>query len=209
MIHASVQNLIFDLGGVIINLSHQKAYKAFSALSKLSEEEIAQLAKNNPEFLLYEMGTITDAEFRNFIRESMNIQASDSEIDFAWNAMLLDIPIDRLRILLHLRQRYTVILLSNTNEIHKQAFTNILLNTTEGHLFDTYFHAEYYSHQLGMRKPDEAIYEFVLKQHNLQAKQTIFFDDTVVNLEGAARVGIQTFHVINADELFKELDKIE
>jgi glucose-1-phosphatase len=208
MISVTIKNLIFDLGGVIINLSLQKAYKAFSLLSHLSEEEVTSLAKTRNEFLLYETGAITSAEFRDFIRESMNILASDSEIDFAWNAMLLDIPIERLRILVRLRQRYTIILLSNTNEIHRQAFTKILFTTTEGHAFNTYFHAEHYSHHMAMRKPDEAIYEFVLKQNNLQAHQTLFFDDTVVNLEGAARVGIKTFHVTNADELFKELDTI-
>jgi glucose-1-phosphatase len=205
MIPATVKNLVFDLGGVIINLSLQKAYKAFSALSQLSEEEVTMLAKTRNEFLLYETGALTDAEFRNFIRESMNIQASDSEIDFAWNAMLLNIPMERLNVLLQLRQRYTVILLSNTNEIHKQAFTKILFTTTKGLAFNTYFHTEYYSHHMAMRKPDEAIYEFVLKQNNLKANQTLFFDDTQTNLDGAGRVGIQTFHVTNADELFKEL----
>jgi len=209
MITSGIKNLIFDLGGVIINLSILRTYEAFSKLSGLSIEEISELTKSRKEFPDYETATLTSEGFRNFIRTSMKMQALDKDIDLAWNAMLLDIPIERLRILSKLKERFNTFLLSNTNEMHLMAFTKILFKTVITEDFTSYFTKVYYSHELGLRKPDRAIYDFVLKENNLTANETLFFDDTLVNLAGAAAVGVHTFHVTDADEFFKKLDKIQ
>jgi glucose-1-phosphatase len=203
----SFRNLIFDLGGVIINLSFQRTFEAFSALSGKTIEEIKELARSRDEFLQYETGKINDTQFRQFIRGSMGIGQTDEHIDRAWNAMLLDIPRNRLEILRRLGERYHLYLLSNTNAIHVKAFEEIMTNTI-GSSIENFFDKVYYSHQVGLRKPDKAIYTHVLEKNNLIAEESVFFDDMMPNLEGAGRVGITTIHVTNADELFEKLGSL-
>ncbi len=205
----NVNTLIFDLGGVVINLSYQKTYEAFSQLSGKSVEEIAQLAQQLEEFKHYETGKLSDATFRDFIRSRMGIKASDADIDAAWNAMLLDIPSSRLRTLLKLRESYQLFLLSNTNSIHLLNFNDRVKKVSGQPNLAYCFDKAYYSHEIGMRKPDVEIYQHVVKENALVPARTLFFDDLVPNLAGASQAGLQTYHVTNADELFEKLDSIE
>jgi putative hydrolase of the HAD superfamily len=206
-ITANITNIIFDLGGVIINLSPQKTYQAFSDISGKKLDEVTDLAKTRPEFSLYETGHLSDEDFRIFLRKSLGIDVSDEVLDKAWNAMLLDIPQQRLQTLLKLKTSYNTFLLSNTNAIHLKAFNKILLEASGHANFEKYFHKDYYSHEMGLRKPDPTIFEYVIREQRLNAAETIFLDDSSVNLTGAAQAGLHIHHVINADELFKELDK--
>ncbi len=202
MAPAGIKNIIFDLGGVIINLAVEKTHQAFATLSGLPLEEIKSRVHHGAYFHEYEKGLITDAEFRNHLRESLSLKVADSELDTAWNAMLLDIPIERIQLLERLKKTYSIYLLSNTNNIHLQCFSNIVYQLTGKAQMDHYFHQAYYSHLLKLSKPDAAIYEHVLAQNNLQAAETIFLDDNKDNLVGANKVGIQTFHVQHPDQIF-------
>jgi glucose-1-phosphatase len=203
----SVDTLIFDLGGVIVNLSYEETYKAFAHLSGKSVDEVRILANNLDEFKQYEMGKIDDAAFRGFIRNRIGISARDEEIDQAWNAMLLDIPSQRLKVLQKLRNTYRTFLLSNTNAIHLRAFSQTVKQVSNQDSLSFCFEKLYYSHEIGLRKPDVNIYEHVLTENTLTPSKTLFFDDLLPNLEGAKSAGIQTYHVANADELFRELDR--
>ncbi len=199
---ADIKNIIFDLGGVIINLSVEKTHQAFAELSGKSVEEIKSIVHHGAFFHDYERGLITDGEFREHLRKSLNLQVSDIQLDAAWNAMLLDIPMARIELLARLKQQYAIYLLSNTNNIHLQCFNNIVKNLTGQSTIDHYFHKAYYSHLLKLSKPDVAIYNYVLSQNNLAANETIFLDDNKDNLAGANKVGIQTFHVQHPDLIF-------
>lgn len=206
-ISPAITNIIFDLGGVIINLSPRKTYEAFSLLSGIALDEIEEMAKSKREFGLYETGHITDEEFRNFLRNSLKVNVSNEVLDQAWNAMLLDIPMHRLDTLKKLKGKYRTFLLSNTNTIHLKAF-NTILTAVSGHDdFSTYFEMDYYSHEMGLRKPDPTIFEYVIREQQLLPSATIFLDDSNINLAGATQAGLHTHHVTNADELFEELDK--
>jgi putative hydrolase of the HAD superfamily len=204
-----VRNLVFDLGGVIINLSFDRTYQAFSRLSGKTVEEIMDIARSSSEFLQYETGKISSHQFREFIRDSMGIHEPDEIIDDAWNAMLLDIPGKRLNALSRLKQKYRTFLLSNTNAIHVKAFEEILMGSGSGKSISDYFETVYYSHEVGLRKPDPALYRYVTESNNLVPQQSVFFDDTLLNLESAGEAGLKTVHVTNADELFKKLDSIQ
>ena len=205
----SIDTLVFDLGGVVINLSYQKTYEALSQLSGKTVDEISLLAQHAQEFKLYETGRIDDAAFRNFIRTTLGIEISDIQVDAAWNAMLLDIPPVRLKTLLKLRSSYQLFLLSNTNAIHLRAFNEMVKRISGQPNLDYCFDKTYYSHEVGMRKPDVEIYEHVIKENSLRPGQTLFFDDLVPNLAGASQAGLKTYHVTNANELFEKLDSIE
>lgn len=206
-ITSTIYAIIFDLGGVIINLSPAKTYEAFSILSNKSLSEIEEMAKTRHEFSLYETGHLSDEDFRFFLRRNLAVDVEDQLLDKAWNAMLLDIPPQRLQTLLRLKTNYKTFLLSNTNAIHLRAFNNILKEVSGHENFEQYFIKDYYSHEMGLRKPDTTIFDYVVREQALNPSQTIFFDDSSINLAGAAQTGLQTHHVTNADELFKELDK--
>jgi len=196
-----IKNIIFDLGGVIINLSVPATVMAFAKASGKPMEEIAALV-NSQVFMDYEKGLISDNAFRDHVRQALNWNATDGEVDLSWNAMLLDIPPERLALLEKLKTSYRVFLLSNTNGIHLKQFNQILFEQSGKKEMDDYFHQAYYSHRMKMRKPDVEIFQYVLQQHQLVPSETLFLDDNLSNLQGAALAGIKTFHVQTPELIF-------
>ncbi len=198
----TAKNLIFDLGGVIIDLDVEKTQEAFALISGKSVLEIQELVASSSVFLQYEKGLVNDREFRDSVRSLLSTKASDLEIDAAWNAMLGEIPLKRIKLLKRLKRDYQLYLLSNTNNIHLICFNEIVRSTCGSSTLNPYFDKAYYSHLVKMRKPDAEIYTHVLRENNLLAHETLFLDDNASNLEGASRVGIQTFHVRYPDMIF-------
>jgi glucose-1-phosphatase len=201
-LNTEIKNIIFDLGGVILNLAVENTHLEFSRLSGLPLAEIKTRVHHGKYFHEYERGLISDAEFRNHLRQSLQLQISDAELDKAWNTMLLDIPTERFTLLEQLKQTHRVFLLSNTNEIHRQCFNNIVLKTSGKPNIDHYFHQAYFSHVLNLSKPDVAIYQHVLNEQNLLPHETVFLDDNVDNIAGAAKAGLHTFHVQHPNQIF-------
>lgn len=196
MLVSSVKNLIFDLGGVILDLSVDHTLQSFSDLSGIPKEKVQDMYVGAPGFLEYEKGLIDDDTFRNFVRQTFSINADNAAIDACWNAMLRGIPAVKLDLLLRLQGEFSVFLLSNTNAIHLDHINSTMLpGNGEQHSLDHYFHKAYYSHQMKKRKPDAEIFEQVLEENNLVPEQTLFLDDYAVNIEGAKALGIKTIHV--------------
>lgn len=196
MLAPSVKNLIFDLGGVILDLHVDKTLDSFAELSGFTREKVHALYLSAPGFLEYEKGLIDDHAFRAFVRETYALTATDQEIDACWNAMLGGIPPIKLELLLKLQREFRVFLLSNTNSIHLEHINGSLLSGITGKQpLDSYFHKAYYSHRMGKRKPDADIFEQVLEENQLIPEQTLFLDDYAINIEGAQSLGIRTLHV--------------
>lgn len=177
---------------MIIGLDTFKTTQAFADLSNLTTNEVKQKFESSSFFLDYEKGKISDPEFRAMIRSLLKINATDSEIDRAWNAMLLDFHPEKLKLLQEMKTEYKTYLLSNTNSIHLEEVNQILHKSTGFKSLDFYFHKSYYSHLLGMRKPDQEIFKHVIIENNLNPADTIFLDDNESNLSGAISLGIQT-----------------
>jgi putative hydrolase of the HAD superfamily len=188
-------NIIFDLGGVIINLDIPLTITTFKNLAGNYGNEAFSPNPGHQIFKDYETGAISSSQFRDGMRSVVHPDLKDEEIDNAWNAMLLDMPKSRMELLLQLKQRYNTYLLSNTNEIHYNAFHKILFDTHGETSLDLYFHQVYYSHIIQKRKPDAEAFQLILDEHNLTAENTLFLDDMPANLEGANRLGIQTMLV--------------
>lgn len=196
------KNIIFDLGGVIINLEEQRTIAAFAQLSSLPKAAIEKSILQFKEFHLFEKGLISADQFRNALRDEFQIEASDFEIDQCMNAMLLDIPVERIKLIKSLGQ-LTLFLLSNTNQIHYTRFNQIYTATTGEESLNDCFKKAYYSHLVKMRKPDKEIYEMVLRENELRAAETLFLDDNLTNLQGAQSVGISTFQIKHPSQLFE------
>ena len=195
MLVPSVKNLIFDLGGVILDLSVDHTLNAFAELSRMPKEKVHDLYFSAPGFLEYEKGRMDDKRFRDYVRATYAISASDRDIDNAWIAMLRGIPPLKLELLKKLQSEFQVFLLSNTNNIHLHHINESMLPEEGRGSLDNYFHKAYYSHKMGKRKPDAEIFEQVLDENHLLPEQTLFLDDYPVNIEGAKSLGIRTVHV--------------
>lgn len=197
----SIKNLIFDLGGVIIDLSIDRSIEQFAVLSGMKKEKVNEIYNTTPGFEVYERGLMNDTDFRNFVREVFSVKSTDEQIDTCWNAMLLGLPLRKLDLIESLKKDFSVYLLSNTNGIHLNYINQIMLPdlTGNGKLLDSYFHRAYYSHIMKKRKPNADIFEQVLNENSLLARETLFLDDNLANLEGAKQLGIQTVHVHTPD----------
>ncbi|MCF6352219.1 MAG: HAD family phosphatase [Cyclobacteriaceae bacterium] len=196
----NITTIIFDLGGVILNLNPKKTIDAFAGITGLTADKLVAYG-NNEMFRNYEKGAITSSEFRNGLKSLFNISVADELLDEAWNAMLLDLPLERLEMIGRLRPRLKTYVLSNTNEIHIAEFNKIVREATNEKKIQAYFDVVYYSHKVGMRKPDAEIFEMVLNQNNLKASATLFIDDTLEHIQSAQKLGLHTWHLTNQDEL--------
>lgn len=187
------KNIIFDLGGVLINIDYNLTAQAFSTLGINDFQEQFSKAAQTKLFDLYEKGLISSQEFRNQIKSVISAATDDSTIDEAWNAMLLDFPLERLNFLQKVKQTHRTFLLSNTNDIHIQKINTDLkaeygIPDLSGH-----FEKIYLSYEVNMRKPDAEIFELVLSQNNLNPAETLFIDDSPQHIETAKKLGIQTY----------------
>jgi putative hydrolase of the HAD superfamily len=191
----NIENIIFDLGGVIINLDIPATTNAFAGLAKKYGIDNFNPQPEHQIFKDFETGAISSQQFRDELRNFVHAEITDDEIDFAWNAMLLDLPKSRLDLLLQLKEKYKTFLLSNTNEIHYTAFNKILFDSHGEKSLAPFFHKDYYSHLIGRRKPNADAFQLILDENDLVAEHTLFLDDTPQHLEGANRLGIQTMLV--------------
>lgn len=201
MLQSSIKNLIFDLGGVIIGLNPSLTIQALAKLGNMEEAKAGEVYLSHQAFKLYETGLISCQEFREELKTLLNTTV-DEDIDKAWNMMLLEIPMRKLQFLKELKEKYRLFLLSNTNHIHLTSVNNILKKVSGDADFSYYFDKVYYSHLMQKRKPDAEIFEQVLVENNLVPEETLFIDDTMENIQGAAALGIQTLHVTSDSILF-------
>jgi glucose-1-phosphatase len=192
---SGIKNLIFDLGGIIINIDFQLTFEAFAKAS--GKDIISTIKKFEDEkiFSRFEKGELTEKELRFFINQQLNTSLSDEALDQAWSALLQDIPAARIEMLKELGRSHRLFLLSNTNSIHIRAVNNILCKTCGIEKLDLLFEKVYYSYDIKMAKPDVKIYEHVLTQNNLKAAESLFIDDNAENIKGASKAGLKTLHI--------------
>jgi glucose-1-phosphatase len=191
---ATIKNIIFDLGGVIMNIDFKYTEEAFAKLGFTDFSHYITQHHITPLFEAYETGKIDDATFIKGIQEIAGKPIKADEIKHAWNALLLDFPPERIELLKRIKNRYRIFLLSNTNALHHAAFQKKFFLLTGGYLEDI-FHKTYYSQTTKMRKPDAEIYQLVIDENMLIPSETLFIDDTASNFSGAEQTGLQTFHL--------------
>lgn len=189
-----VKNIIFDLGGVILNINPQLTVDAFHELGWSNFYEADHKALSKELFFNLEKGDFTPETFRARVRERIHAERADEEIDAAWTAMILDIPADRVRYLEELKKSYRIYLLSNTNEIHRIKFHHEFEHNF-GYSFYNLFEHNFYSHEMGMRKPDPQIYLKALGEAGLVAEETLFVDDMEENTRAAITTGMNVLHI--------------
>jgi putative hydrolase of the HAD superfamily len=201
MVKAEINNIIFDLGGVILNIDYHLTIQAFQRLGIPNFQELYTQANQNNIFDDFETGKISSDAFLSYVKEQSGININTNQIIEAWNAMLLDLPKTRLDQLNILKSDFKLYLLSNTNEIHVEAFKKIIATSFGSYWFEDVFEKVYFSNEIGLRKPNTEIFDFVLEQNSLAKSETIFFDDSIQHIEGAKNSGIESF-LITKDKPF-------
>lgn len=190
-----IKNIIFDLGGVIINLDNRLTENAFVSMGVKNFRDYFGHGFAASFFKEYEVGRITDRQFIDSLRGLTGLSVPDEAIIEGWNALLLDFPRERIELLKELRSRYRLFLFSNTNALHLAFLQQTYRDAYGEQELDDHFERAYYSHLLGMRKPEIAPYKHIIKENGLVAEETLFVDDALVNVEGAEAAGLKGLYL--------------
>lgn len=193
-------NIIFDLGGVILNIDYHLTIRAFEQLGMSDFGSHFTQLRQTEIFDRFERGEVNGMEFRNALRPHLRPDVTDIEIDDAWNAMLLDLPAERLRLLESIAKTKQIFLLSNTNRIHVEAFERDT-ERVHGTGLSPFFRQVYYSCDVGMRKPEERIFRHVMERHRLIPEETLFIDDSPQHVEGAMKAGLVAYHLTGGETI--------
>ncbi|HRH68355.1 MAG TPA: HAD family phosphatase [Flavobacteriales bacterium] len=192
--------ILLDLGGVLIDVDYHATAKAFRDLGHLDFERLYSKARQDHLFDGFETGALSPAQFRDRIRTLLDPSLTDTVIDTNWNAMLGSIPQERIQMIHRLKERYRVLLLSNTNAIHVPAFEAIIAHGNGIPDFKALFHGAYYSCEIGLRKPDPGSFLHVLDRHEAAPSRTLFIDDSIQHVIGARQAGLHAEHLELARE---------
>ena len=193
MIDKNIKNVVFDFGNVLIDLDIERTWSSLRHyLGDDGLERLAMIYPSGDLFIDFEVGKISEDFFFKTLSDLSERPLSIRALKEAWNAMLLGIKPERFDMLLRLRKKYRVFLLSNTNKTHID-FVDGYLQTVYNFpisVFETrYFEKVYYSHVLHLRKPNRNIYDFVCRDADINPSETLFFDDNVDNIEAATLAG--------------------
>ena len=203
-----IKNIIFDFGGVILGIDYQKTVDAFKALGVANFDELYSQHQQNHLFDLLETGKIEPENFISELQKDLPPKVTPKEIEDAWNALLLSYPRNRIDYIQKINGDFPLFLLSNTNAIHEKCFSERLEQEHPDVNWELLFDQIYYSHEVGMRKPNAEIFELVLREQGLDPTETLFIDDTLQHIEGAKNVGLQTYHLQKGEEIDEVLPRI-
>ncbi|HXS55684.1 MAG TPA: HAD family phosphatase [Hanamia sp.] len=197
----NIKNIIFDLGGVLLDIDYNLTRTAFEKAGVAHFDDMYSQAAADQLFQKLETGKISEDNFYKELNHSTGMDLSPKEIRNAWNAMLLSFRENSLHALMELKDKYQLYLLSNTNFIHMEAFNGIYHSKRRAFPFNAYFNKAFYSCEIGFRKPDAICYAWVIDHLKIDAAETLFIDDSVQNVEAAKRAGMKTAHLANGEKI--------
>ena len=204
-----IRHIIFDLGGVLLNIDYQLTEQAFVEAGIENFGSIYSQLSQTSLFDKLETGQMTSDEFVTAMCKASDMKLSPLQVISCWNAMLLDFPVRRLQLLQQLRLYYDLFLLSNTNEIHEAEFNDILMRSHGLPNIGVFFDKVYMSHRVGLRKPGREIFQRILDDNGLKPAHTLFIDDSPQHIATAQSMGIQTIFLDKGmtieDDVFKNL----
>lgn len=205
--YASIENIIFDFGGVICDIDFRVTEQQLLKLG-FNAGDPAALPRTQQLVADLERGSITPGVFRDGMKQLFIRAVTDKQLDDAWNALILEIPEERIRCLEQVRQHYRIFLLSNTNEIHYNHYVQILKNSYGYNDFEDLFEKAWFSYRLGLIKPDREIFRHAARTVGLDPAKTLFIDDTLKHVKGAEAAGLHGFH-LNLETGIRMVDLFE
>lgn len=185
--------ILFDLGGVLIDIDYHATTSAFANLNVPNFDEIYSQALQTDLFDRFETGKISSQHFINLLLEKLPTRITPNEVVSAWNAMILDFQPKKITYLESLRSSHKISLLSNTNDIHMDKVRRKLKLVSDKSLED-YFDFTFLSQEIGYRKPEAATFQLVCETLNAKPNEILFIDDSEQHIIGAQQVGMNTIH---------------
>lgn len=189
----NIKNIVFDLGNVILDIDTDLSKKAFQDLGFNNFEKLYTLSQQNKLFDNLEVGSISEKNFYDEIRNITELNLSDEQIEDAWNALIIDYKKRRIEILEKAKLNYRTFILSNTNSIHYRAYTKLLYDKYNIKGLESLVHKAYFSHEINFKKPDKEAFLFVLNDAGINAENTLFIDDNAKNIDAARELGITSY----------------
>ena len=189
-----ITTLIFDLGGVIVNLDWDLCVNNFKKISVNNMDSLISTTLQKGFILEYEQGEISSDDFRREVRKYASEKVSDEEINYAWTSLLVDAPEEKLQLLLDLKKKYRIFMLSNTNELSFEHCRKSFFSQN-GHQIEDYFDKCYLSYTMKMNKPEPDIFEALLKDAGLRAEECLFLDDGIHNIKTASELNFNTEYI--------------
>ncbi|MEE0976854.1 MAG: HAD family phosphatase [Bacteroidales bacterium] len=202
-----IKNLLLDMGGVILDVSYQRVIETFKSYGIENFDKVYTQAKQVEIIDLFEEGKCTAEEFRDGVRKLVGKELSDEQIDKAWFSMILEIPRDVIQLLGVLKLKYRLFLFSNTNVLHIEYLKKEFERQLGFDLFNCVFDKAFFSNEIHHRKPHPESFKYVLEQAGIEAEETLFIDDSKQHLEGASKVGLNTYWLTNGETLIDLYDK--
>ena len=201
---AKIKNIIFDLGGVILDIDENIVYKELEKMG-INTLELARSKEFMDIMSKFDTGIYTAPTFRKKTKALLGLEKmTDQKFDAIWNSMLLDIPRERIEAIEKVKKHYKIFLMSNSNVIHYDLYVRDLQLRFGYHEFDELFNKSYFSFAEHLEKPDPRFFELILDHEGLLPEETLFIDDTASNIRAAQSLGIHTYH-ISREELVRNL----
>lgn len=181
--------VVFDLGGVVVDLNYDATIQAFQGLGAEDFQKLYSQALQSDLFDRYETGQISSLHFINKLKELLPNHLTPNKIVAAWNAMIQEFQPEKLRFLEEIKKTHTIALLSNTNDLHMDCVRRKLNKVSKKPLED-YFNYIFLSHEIQIRKPNENVFRFICEKMNVSPEKVLFIDDSIQHIEGARNVGL-------------------
>lgn len=198
------KHIIFDLGNVLLPIDFSAPVKAFAEIGLKDFDALYGKIQQSDLFNLLETGKITEQFFRDEMRRISGIAWTDQQIDDAWSTIILNFRKATFDMLEKLAVNESVYLLSNTNSIHFKRYNQQVVDKFRKEGLSSYFKKAYYSHDIGLRKPGEEIFQYVLNDLSVKADECLFIDDHPDNIATADCMGFHT-HLLGNDKKVEDL----
>ena len=204
---SEIKNLLLDLGGVVLNVDYHKMVDVFKEYGVMDFDKHFTQAKQVEIIDKFEEGKCTIEEFRNGIRDLVEVDLTDAQIDKAWFSMILDLPKERIELIGLLKLKYNVYLFSNTNELHIELLKKRYEEEFGFDIFQMLFTKAYFSNEIKMRKPHPESFQWLLNDAEIKAEETLFIEDSPQHIEGAKKVGLNTYWLTGGETINDLYDK--
>ena len=204
---SEIKNLLLDLGGVVLNVDYHKMVDVFKEYGIMDFDKHFTQAKQVEIIDKFEEGKCSIEEFRNGIRDLVKVDLTDAQIDKAWFSMILDLPKERIELIGLLKLKYNVYLFSNTNELHIELLKKRYEEEFGFEIFQMLFTKAYFSNEIKMRKPHPESFQWLLNDAEIKAEETLFIEDSPQHIEGAKKVGLNTYWLTGGETINDLYDK--
>jgi putative hydrolase of the HAD superfamily len=195
----SADALLFDIGRVVLDISFDKVVDVWAGHAGCAPADLTGRFVVNDHFKHHEIGKIDDATFFASLRASLGIGLTDDQFLEGWNALFTGEMPDIGPLLARAGKHLPLYAFSNTNPAHVAHFSKAYADVL-GH-----FREVFLSSSIGLRKPDAAAYDHVVKAIGVPASRIVFFDDSAANIEGARACGLTAVHVTSTDDVANAL----